>query len=61
MDNTNKSAITFIDLLQIAFIILKLTNVITWSWPWVLSPLWISILLIIIFTVIHTIKSIRRE
>ena len=61
MDNTNKSAITFVDLLQIAFIILKLTNVITWSWPWVLSPIWISILLIIIFTVIHTIKSIRRE
>lgn len=61
MDNTNKSTITFMDLLQIAFIILKLTNVITWSWPWVLSPLWISILLNIIFTVIHTIKNIRRE
>ena len=61
MDNTNKSAITFVDLLQIAFIILKLTNVITWSWPWVLSPIWISILLIIIFTVIRTIKSIRGE
>lgn len=61
MDNTNKSAITFVDLLQIAFIILKLTNVITWSWPWVLSPIWISILLIIIFTVIRIIKSIRGE
>ena len=24
----------------IAFIVLKLTEVITWSWWWVLSPLW---------------------
>jgi len=25
-----------------AFIVLKLTGVITWSWWWVLSPLWLS-------------------
>jgi len=24
------------------FVTLKLANVITWSWLWVLSPLWIS-------------------
>lgn len=30
-------------LLTILFIGLKLTNVITWSWLWVLSPLWISV------------------
>ena len=30
-------------LLLVAFIILKLCNVITWSWLWVLSPLWIPI------------------
>jgi Transmembrane Fragile-X-F protein len=29
-------------LLQIAFIVLKLTGAITWSWWWVLSPLWIT-------------------
>lgn len=27
--------------LGIVFIVLKLTNVITWSWWWVLSPFWI--------------------
>jgi uncharacterized RDD family membrane protein YckC len=26
----------------ITFIVLKLTRVITWSWWWVLSPMWIS-------------------
>jgi hypothetical protein len=29
----------FCDVLTIVFVILKLTNVIDWSWFWVLSPL----------------------
>jgi hypothetical protein len=33
------------DILWIVFIILKLTDVINWSWIWVLSPLWISLLI----------------
>lgn len=32
----------FAGLLTIVFIVLKLTGFITWSWIWVLSPLWIS-------------------
>lgn len=36
--------------LTIAFIVLKLCGVIQWSWLWVLSPVWIScIILIIVF------------
>lgn len=46
--NENKSTIGFIGLLQIAFIILKLCNVITWSWFWVLSPIWLEVLVVII-------------
>lgn len=37
----------FTTLLTVAFIVLKLCNVITWSWWWVLSPLWIPVVLII--------------
>lgn len=37
--------IGFGGVLTIVFIILKLTKVISWSWLWVLSPLWISLLL----------------
>lgn len=29
-------------ILTIVFVVLKLTDVIAWSWWWVLSPLWIS-------------------
>jgi hypothetical protein len=41
--------IGFTGLLTVAFIVLKLTNVISWSWWWVLSPLWIHALIVIIF------------
>ena len=36
--------IGFLGLLSIAFIILKLTGYINWSWLWVLSPIWGSCL-----------------
>lgn len=42
-------------LLLVALIVLKLTNVITWSWWWVISPIWIPAALVIsvmIFAVI---------
>ena len=34
--------IGFAGLLTLIFIVLKLTEVIAWSWLWVLSPLWIG-------------------
>ena len=43
MESNNKSGgIGFCGLLTIAFIVLKLTGVIDWSWIWVLSPIWIG-------------------
>lgn len=47
MSNSDKSVstgsgISFIGLLTILFIGLKLTHNINWSWLWVLSPLWIG-------------------
>lgn len=35
-------------LLLVVFITLKLCGVIAWSWLWVLSPLWIGLILLII-------------
>lgn len=48
MNKTNNSGITFIGLLQISFIVLKLCKIINWSWIWVLSPTLIYILIILI-------------
>jgi hypothetical protein len=36
------NGIGFFGLLTIAFIVLKLCGVISWSWIWVLAPLWIT-------------------
>lgn len=39
---------SFIGLLQVAFIVLKLTAVIDWSWWWVLSPSFVGVFLLIV-------------
>ena len=57
MSNSNATAsasggIGFSGLLTIAFIVLKLCGVIAWGWLWVLSPLWISLGLVLGFIVI---------
>ena len=44
---TSSNGIGFTGLLTIVFIVLKLTNVITWSWWWVLAPLWIPFLIVL--------------
>ena len=41
----NSFGIGFCGLLAIAFIILKLCGVISWSWLWVLAPLWMPIVI----------------
>ncbi len=40
-----------LSLLGIAFIILKLCNVITWSWIAVLAPFWIPVLIVFCGTI----------
>lgn len=44
--------ISLIGLLTIVFIVLRLCNVIQWSWWWVLAPTWIPLLLFIFVLVI---------
>ena len=44
--------------LTIIFAILKVTGLIAWSWWWVLSPLWIGLLLAVVVLVILAIVSV---
>lgn len=48
-NTASSGGIGFCGLLTILFIGLKLTGHITWSWVWVLSPLWIGFVLVIGF------------
>lgn len=53
MANTTKSSgIGLTGVLFIVFLVLKLTGNITWSWLWVLSPIWIPIAIFIGFSLI---------
>ena len=50
--STVRFAPGFPALLTLLFIALKLTDNITWSWIWVLSPVWITFALAVVFTLI---------
>ena len=43
--SSSSSGISFTGALTVLFIGLKLTHVISWPWLWVLSPIWISLLI----------------
>ena len=67
-NNESKEAtggIGFVGLLTITFITLKLLGKITWSWVWVLSPIWIPtiicVAIIIIAFIASVISSHRRQ
>ena len=47
--------------LTIVFIVLKLCGVIGWSWVWVFSPLWLSVLAFFLYLiVIFIVGSLKR-
>lgn len=49
---TRTVGIGFAEALTLLFIGLKLGKVVSWSWLWVLSPLWISFLLIVVLALV---------
>ena len=57
-NNITSSGMGFTGCLTILFIGLKLTNVISWSWVWVLSPIWISLSIFLFIIAILLIAGI---
>ena len=51
MENNNNytSGLSFSSILFLVFLVLKLTNVIDWSWWWVTAPFWIPIIIFLCF------------
>lgn len=50
--SSSSGGIGFPGLLTVLFIGLKLTGHITWPWIWVLSPIWISLAIVLVLLVI---------
>lgn len=64
VSSSASSGIGFTGLLTIAFIVLKLLNVIDWGWWWVLSPLWVSTglgILVLLGIFIWAIIAVKRD
>lgn len=63
MSNNNSAAkgISFNGLLTIAFIVLKLTKVIDWSWLWVLAPAWIPLVVLLVLIAIMRVLTFIDE
>lgn len=62
MENTTTNGGIGFGLLTIAFIVLKLTGYIKWSWIWVLSPIWIpTVIVIILFVVIYITENFIKK
>lgn len=63
--NTNEQnkSLGFTTTLTLIFITLKLCKVISWSWMWVLSPLWIGAIIAIPLSIICILlaKSIAKD
>ena len=59
---TQSGGIGFFGLLAIVFITLKLMGYITWSWWWVLAPLWAPLVVVLaIFLVIIIFALAERK
>lgn len=59
--SSSSSGIGFTGLLTIAFIVLKLTHVIAWSWWLVLAPMWIGLaIFLLVLLVIVLIAVVKR-
>ena len=56
----SSGGIGFAGLLTIVFIVLKLVGVISWSWLWVLSPLWISTILVLLILIPVIIIAVKK-
>lgn len=49
---SSSGGIGFVGVLTLLFITLKLLDKIDWSWWWILSPIWISIVLVLVVLIV---------
>ena len=57
-DKKTSSGLGLLDVLVVIFIVLKLLGVITWSWVWVLSPIWIQLVIVAIVFIVILVKDL---
>ena len=58
MKDSNNSGVGFGGALTLLFIGLKLTGYISWSWWWVFAPIWMPIVVIILFVALAYVAAL---
>ena len=61
MKNENREGMSFLGTLTLIFVVLRLCNLIDWSWLWVLSPFLLSLLLGIVAGVIEVVEEEKKH
>ena len=54
-NKTTSAGVSFSGLLFIAFLVLKLTHVIDWSWWWVTAPIWVPLAIAVVSVLVAAI------
>jgi hypothetical protein len=53
--------VEFYQLLTLLFVALKLTGYIQWSWWWVLSPVWMQIVILLVVVIYRLIVELLKK
>lgn len=59
--SSSSGGVGFMGVLTILFIALKLTHYIDWSWWWVLSPIWGTVLVVLLVILVAAFVAVKRE
>lgn len=60
-NNGGGSSFPIAGVTALTFTVLKLTHVIDWSWWWVLSPLWITLLIVVAVVLVALVAAAVRS
>lgn len=60
-ESRGSGGVGFCGLLTVAFIVLRLTEVIDWSWWWVLAPVWIPLAILVVVLVVGLIVVLVQK
>lgn len=60
-ESKSSGGISFLGLLGIAFIVLKLCHVIDWSWWWVTCPLWAGFAIVLVMLAAYVFLKAGRQ
>ena len=61
MNTNNKKGLSFTSVLVIILIVLKITNLIDWSWWWVFAPFWVQSVAILVVILVITVVDLILE